>query len=257
MNWITLMIAAFMSSCVVTGDIKQETTAAAAPIAESTVITANNTELETNGSITGKIKYAKGWVRNQLSVIKDEKTCGGEPLIDESLLTSEEGGLQWTVVSIEGEVKGGKAFDCNEKVLLNQTGCTFQPHVLVVGKNCTLTITNNDPTLHNVRTVSFMNDAVNKLQMYIPNQPAASDDIVFEESEVVSVICDVHGWMKSFVHVVETPYNEVTDENGLFTMADVPPGKYSLKVWHEKLGELTQTVEVKAGQATEVEYIYK
>ena len=251
MNWSTIIITLIAWGLIPTNEIIQDNTI-------SHKITINESEIiAENGSISGKIKYAKGFVRNQLSVIKDERTCGGKPLIDESLLTSEDGGLQWAVVSIEGEIEGGKSMDCAEKKVLNQVGCTFEPHVIIVGKGCPLTIQNSDKTLHNVRTKSFMNDPVNKLQMFIPGQPAASDDIIFEETEVVNIVCDVHGWMNSFVHVVENAYNEVSDEAGVFTMTDVPAGKHTLKVWHEKLGELTQTVEVKAGVASEIVFIFE
>jgi PEGA domain len=37
----------------------------------------------------------------------------------------------------------------------------------------------------------------------------------------------------------------------------VPPGKYKLKVWHEKLGDLEQEVTVTAGQTTDVNFSYK
>ncbi len=249
MNWITFLFLAFGLSI-----FPSSSTILDSKVADKTQLASDDIE---SGSITGVIKYAKGKVRKELSVIKDEKTCGTKPLIDESLLTSDNGGLQWTVISIEGDVVDGKEFAKVQNKELIQKGCTFQPHVMVIEKGCEMTIKNEDPTLHNVRTVSFMNDAINKLQMYIPGQPAASDIVSFEEPEVVTIVCDVHGWMKSFVHVVDTPYHEVSDENGAFTMDNVPPGKYKLKVWHEKLGELSKTVEVTAGKASTVEFMYK
>jgi hypothetical protein len=46
---------------------------------------------------------------------------------------------------------------------------------------------------------------------------------------------------------MDNPYFAVTDENGNFTIADVPPGSYTLAVWHERLGEKSQPVTVAAG----------
>jgi len=48
----------------------------------------------------------------------------------------------------------------------------------------------------------------------------------------------------------------VTDAAGAFTIANVPAGKQTVQVWHEQYGALTQTVDVKAGGTTTVEFAY-
>ena len=50
--------------------------------------------------------------------------------------------------------------------------------------------------------------------------------------------------------VQEHPFYAVTDEQGLFTMAHVPPGTYTLKYRHERFGEQTQEVEVREAETT-------
>ena len=40
---------------------------------------------------------------------------------------------------------------------------------------------------------------------------------------------------QAFVMVVETPYFAVSAKDGSYTIKDVPAGKYTLKIWHEKL----------------------
>ncbi|RMH81685.1 MAG: carboxypeptidase regulatory-like domain-containing protein, partial [Calditrichaeota bacterium] len=48
----------------------------------------------------------------------------------------------------------------------------------------------------------------------------------------------------AFVVAVQTPYFAVTDKEGNYIIKDVPPGKYTLKVWHEKRQAEPQEVEV-------------
>ena len=62
--------------------------------------------------------------------------------------------------------------------------------------------------------------------------------------------CDAHGWMLGWVHVVDNPYFFQTGEDGTFSIADVPPGEYTLAVWQEWLGETEYPVTVTAGGTT-------
>jgi hypothetical protein len=58
--------------------------------------------------------------------------------------------------------------------------------------------------------------------------------------------------MQGWIVVVDHPYYAVTDADGRFTLADVPPGDYQLDVWHETLGEVTKPVSVAAGATSTV-----
>jgi hypothetical protein len=58
--------------------------------------------------------------------------------------------------------------------------------------------------------------------------------------------------MKGWWIVAETPYTVISDENGNYSIVDIPPGTYVLKLWHEVLGESEQTVVVKANGSTAI-----
>jgi hypothetical protein len=73
----------------------------------------------------------------------------------------------------------------------------------------------------------------------------------FRFPEKVKVKCDMHDWMGAWIAVVDHPYNAVTDEAGSFVLENVPPGTYTLEIWHETLGSDTQSVTVAAGQTTD------
>ena len=68
------------------------------------------------------------------------------------------------------------------------------------------------------------------------------------------VACDVHAWMEGWVIVVDNPYVALTDTHGRFEIGDIPPGEYSLSMWHEQLGEVTKPVIVKTGEASNVDF---
>ena len=217
----------------------------------------STTQAET-GTIKGKVIYKGGEVRKVENVIKDEHTCGTNDIMDESLITDENGGIEWAVVSITSDIKGGKSIDkLPGNKMLDQSECVFKPHVVLVGVNKDLTIKNSDHTLHNVRTISVMNDIFNKAQIYLPGMPAPKDVTRFSDPEIIESVCDVHGWMKAYIHVVEHPYHSITDEHGNFELTEVPAGKYTLSVWHETLGAVEGTVVVKAGETAEINFTLK
>jgi hypothetical protein len=70
------------------------------------------------------------------------------------------------------------------------------------------------------------------------------------------VKCDVHSWMTAYIGVEPHPYFAVSGERGAFRIAGVPPGRYSIRTWHERYGQLSQAVIVKAGQTTTIEIGY-
>ena len=62
-------------------------------------------------------------------------------------------------------------------------------------------------------------------------------------------------WMEAWIVVTEHPYYAVSNEVGEFELTDIPPGQYTLRVWHETLGQFEQPVEVKANTEASVEFV--
>jgi hypothetical protein len=73
--------------------------------------------------------------------------------------------------------------------------------------------------------------------------------MVFRSPEILRVDCDLHSWMRGWVVVTEHPYYALTNEEGHFAFDNVPPGKYTLQVWQETLGAVSQEVTVTKGGA--------
>ena len=73
---------------------------------------------------------------------------------------------------------------------------------------------------------------------------------------MLHIKCDIHAWMNSYVGIVDHPYFAVTGTDGSFTISNVPAGKQTIRVWHEALGPLMQTVDVQAGKSATVDFAY-
>jgi hypothetical protein len=57
--------------------------------------------------------------------------------------------------------------------------------------------------------------------------------------------------------VVEHPYFAVTGPDGAFTIANVPPGSYTLSAVHPKLGVMDKSVTVTASEKVSADYSFE
>ena len=181
-----------------------------------------------------------------LPVTRDIKTCGSSKP-DESLEVGQGGGVKNAVLWI---VDGPKPAKTDEvKVTLDQKQCEFTPHVLALPAGATLSIANGDKLFHNVHARDGDRTVFN-YAMPVPNYliPRALKD-----PGLLRVTCDVHPWMRAWVDVLPTSAFAVTDDAGAFAIAGVPPGKYTLRLWHERLGEKDQQVQITAGGTSTVD----
>lgn len=127
------------------------------------------------------------------------------------------------------------------QVVLDQRGCWYSPRVLGVMVGQKLVVKNSDDTMHNVNAQPFFN---------IPTGGQSEDEKVFDKPKIMQRLrCNIHSWMTGFIGVMENPFYAVTDSEGNFVIRDLPPGTYTLRAWHEKLGEKTAEVTVNAGGA--------
>ena len=205
-------------------------------------------DVKDGGSVSGTVKY-KGTAPapKKLDVSKDKEVCGKTPKVDQSLVVNN-GNLANAVVTIT-DIKTGKKMD-PKKVALGQKGCEYQPHVLAFPVGSTVEILNPDGILHNVHSYSKANSPFNMAQPKFKK----TLDVKIDKPEAIEVKCDVHGWMHGWLVATESPYVAVTDNSGNFKLTDVPPGTYTVEVWHEKLGKNTQKVTVKAKEDAKVSF---
>lgn len=124
----------------------------------------------------------------------------------------------------------------SEPVVLDQKGCVFEPHVVVVRVGQPLALHNSDPLVHNVNVRSKRNESSNRSVA-----PGAQGlQLVFESAESsIPVRCDIHPWMQAFVHVVDTPQFALTGADGTFELRGLAPGDYEFELVHEWLGRFS------------------
>jgi plastocyanin len=112
---------------------------------------------------------------------------------------------------------------------IDQKGMAFSPYLLPIVVGTTVDFANSDAVNHNV--FSPDNEGYN-----LGTWPKGeSKPYTFKKLGTYTQLCSIHPEMEAFVIVLPNPYYAVVDKDGKFTIADVPDGHYSLKVFSKKL----------------------
>lgn len=146
------------------------------------------------------------------------------------------------VVYLEGVPAGPPAKPTTVDV--RQKGLEFRPRVLVIRKGTTVRFPNKDPIFHQV--FSYSQTKRFELGRYAPGE---AKTVTFDKTGLVDGNCEIHKFMRLYIHVLDHPYYALAQEDGRYSIPNVPPGTYTLVVWKEFFGARKQPIEVKADGA--------
>ncbi|MBC7944733.1 MAG: carboxypeptidase regulatory-like domain-containing protein [Burkholderiales bacterium] len=198
------------------------------------------------GKVEGKVTFQGAVPTKKIIPTKNKEVCGGVRE-EQPIIVGPDKGVQDAVVYLKG-VSKGKAWGKADKLpVLDQEHCKFKPTVQVIrpGK---IDIKSSDPVLHNTHGFYGKRTAFN---FALPNENAKITTDLSKPGEV-RVECDAHGWMLAYIYVAETPYYMLTGKDGSFSIADVPPGNYTLVATQGYTGDVEMPVTVTAGEAAKV-----
>jgi len=193
------------------------------------------------GSITGTIATtAKGLAPVRVTI--DQKVCGNE-LPDHAIVVDGQGRLANAVVVLVG-VKGAAAAE----TIVTNDKCAFAPRVQIMRPNGNVKTTSNDPVLHTTNAQLENGRTLFNVALPIPGLTITKP---IGAAGTVRLGCNTHPWMRGWV-IVTDQAAAITGGDGRFTIDNVPPGTYELRVWHEALKSAPQKITVAAGKPTDL-----
>lgn len=127
----------------------------------------------------------------------------------------------------EGRESGPPA---RRTAVMDQRNRMFVPHVLPIQTGTAVEFPNSDDVRHQV--YSFSDPKKFQLPLYAgtPSSP-----IVFDKPGEVVLGCNIHDRMSAYIVVVDTPHFAASGREGRVTLANLPPGRYMVHVWHADL----------------------
>jgi hypothetical protein len=154
--------------------------------------------------------------------------------VDESLIVGPNGGLKDVVLYLRSEkpvaVHPDYEKSAKGEIVLDNKGCRFDPHVVLLRTTQTLTIKNTDPIGHNTNIAPLNNAAINPL---LPASGSMDTKMEKAETRPITVSCNIHPWMKAYLLVRNDPYMGISNEEGVLEIKNLPVGKHEFVVWHE------------------------
>jgi len=207
------------------------------------------------GTITGHVAIKGKVPGNAVIRMGMDPMCAklnaGKNTVQEVVSATADGSLANVFVSLQGSFPAARVRET--PVTIDQRGCVYFPRVTGAQVGQTVLVRNSDELLHNVHSNSARGNAFNFSQ---PKAGIIQEFRLKEPEIMLRVACDVHRWMTAFVGVVNHPYFATSGVGGTFTIANVPPGSYTLQSWHELFGVQTQTVRVTEGATSTIEVTY-
>ena len=188
-----------------------------------------------SGTIVGSVRLGGACPKlESLAITKDADYCGRMKSCSR-LVVGKGNGIEDAVVMLKG-VTAGKAVGAGPTVTLDQFRCEYRPHVLVLPPNGKLEIRNSDPILHNVHAYAYDQSDLSLFNIAQPIRgqctPVLSTKLPHEGT--VLTTCDAgHPWMGAYIIPAANPYYALTDKEGKFRIQNVPPGTYTITMWHE------------------------
>jgi len=166
-------------------------------------------------------------------------------------------GLKDTVISIQG-IKKGKPLPTKMQSF-NIDRCHSDQYVIGVRNGENILLENKDPIRHEIATYEINSDSyVRQKSNKAIHQESSHirSAFVSREAKEFLIKCNLHPFLQTRGYMVDNPYYAISDEEGNFTLNEVPPGTYEVLAWHPFIPTLKGTVTILEGEVSKINFVF-
>lgn len=225
------------------------------------------------GTVSGRvILKGKNPPPEKILITKNNDVCGQGYRAVQWVPVGRKKGLLETVVFLK-KIKQGKSWKGAlpaRKAVIRQKKCVFSPWLQVVRNGAEATIKNSDPVLHNIHIRELIGIRVGRARgvkrtMLNEAQPGEKGALAADlktsikprRGRFIAINCEAHNFMFAWMFAADHPYVDKTRLDGGYTITGIPPGKYTLSVWHSTLGLQEKKIQVEAGGKLSHDFFYQ
>jgi hypothetical protein len=194
------------------------------------------------GSLRGRVLYAGTPPEPELFALDAAAAAGcceqGVDPSDRSLLVDAQGGVANALIEVPLGVVLPPQRD--RVVELVQRCCRFEPPVLVVPAGALLRIRNEDALAGDAQADAKLNAPI---ALELPARGAV--ELRLDTPEVIELRSARRPWMHATLIVSSAGHVQLTGPDGRFAFDELPPGEYTVGVWHARLGSTRSTEEIR------------
>lgn len=150
----------------------------------------------------------------------------------------------YAVVFLTAAGDGAKLKATASTVEVRQKGRQFRNHVTPLTLGSKVRFTNEDQFFHHI----YCPDSAKM------NAPEHRGNVERKPDKLgkLELFCDIHPLMNAYVYVVPNDYYSLV-KGGAFRLKAVPPGNYSMSVWHPRLASKSYQVKVTESGVSKVD----
>lgn len=210
-------------------------------------------EITESGRLEGEVRLESSARDTLVVVTRNADLCGDRA--PEGAIVGQQGGLMNVVVWLT-DAREGKPLPDSRRFEVTNARCRLDPRVQGVIVGGTLNVKSADPVVH--ETVIRVSGASETLETVTQNGDGQVVPLekVLARPVRLELTCRTHPWTQGWIHVFDHPYFAVSAPNGRFVLDSIPPGEYTMRTWHERLGGTSREVRIEKAGVTRVEVKY-
>ena len=155
---------------------------------------------------------------------------------------------------VNGPALEGRTFEPpSSAAVLEHKRCQLVPRVLGIQTGQILSVNNADATTHDTNVWAFENEK------WAASQRPGSSPVEkrFLKPEFPIWVEDhQHPWERAYLFVLPHPFFSVSDLDGSYRITGLPPGQYTVAVWHERFGKKMAEVLISASESKAVDFTF-